>query len=46
MDDIEHWQIDYVAESLGMFGFAAIMLAIFAGFVGVITAIGALSAGA
>lgn len=45
MDDIEHWQIDYVGEALGVFGFGAVMLAVAAGLVGVITALGALSAG-
>lgn len=45
MYDIEHWQFDYVGEALGVFGFGAVMLAIIAGFVGVIAAIEALSAG-
>ena len=44
MDDIEHWQIDYVGEALGVFGFGAVICAIVAGFVGAIAALNALSA--
>jgi len=44
MDDLEHWQIDYVGETLGVVGFAAVMLLIVAGFVGWVAAAGILSA--